>query len=173
MRSGFTQIELLVVIGIIAVLIALLVPAVQKVREVANRAQCANNLKQIGLALHNYASVHTAFPSAWTTVPTPDPAVPPSTELVGPSVFVVILPYLEQDALFRQIDTTKGMLNPANMPPTNPAYSASVTNYMCPSSPGTRTTDYSAALNLSFANLGYNNVNYAPGLTFGRIDYAA
>ena len=61
-RRGFTLIELLVVIAIIAVLIALLLPAVQAAREAARRAQCVNNLKQIGLGLHNYHSTHNSFP---------------------------------------------------------------------------------------------------------------
>src|SRR5262245_44254261 len=61
-RSGFTLIELLVVIAIIAVLIALLLPAVQAAREAARRAQCVNNLKQIGIALHNYHTANNAFP---------------------------------------------------------------------------------------------------------------
>jgi prepilin-type N-terminal cleavage/methylation domain-containing protein/prepilin-type processing-associated H-X9-DG protein len=93
-RGGFTLIELLVVIAIIAILIALLVPAVQKVREAANRMSCTNNLKQLGLALHNYADTHKAFP------PGSGGAASNSYRL---SAHVYLLPYIEGDNLGKLI----------------------------------------------------------------------
>src|SRR5471030_882449 len=106
-RVGFTLIELLVVIAIIAILIGLLLPAIQKVRESAARAKCANNLKQIGVALHNYESANGYFPTAYKHLPAPDPAAPSGTGAYGPSAFVLILPYLEHDYVYHQIDITK------------------------------------------------------------------
>src|SRR5690348_18426173 len=97
-RRGFTLIELLVVIAIIAVLIALLLPAVQQAREAARRTQCRNNLKQIGLALHNYSSSHTVFPfgkgPSYSGVPV----------YARWSQHAMILPYLDQGPLYNTLN---------------------------------------------------------------------
>ena len=103
-RRGFTLIELLVVIAIIAVLIGLLLPAVQKVREAAARTRCTNNLKQIGLALHNYHTANDRFPPGFTSR-----AVTLNGDGLGPGWgwAAYLLPYVEQDNLYKQIDLTR------------------------------------------------------------------
>src|SRR6516225_11803111 len=94
-RRGFTLLELLVVIAIIAVLIGLLLPAVQKVREAANRAQCLNNLKQIALAAHNYHDTNQRFPTGWH-----QPAIVDGRPAEGTNLWIGLLPYFEQDNLY-------------------------------------------------------------------------
>jgi prepilin-type N-terminal cleavage/methylation domain-containing protein len=134
-RAAFTLIELLVVIAIIAVLIGLLLPAVQKVREAAARAKCQNNLKQIGLALHNYADANGYFPPAFIggpgTTPTNSPAPP------GWAWGTWILPYIEQSALYSQINPTANAI-PGNLtdPATTPLgllCQTRINIYICPS----------------------------------------
>src|SRR3954471_3770401 len=98
-RRGLTLIELLVVIAIIAVLIGLLLPAVQKVREAAARAQCASNLKQIALAAHNYEGINGKFPTGARPS-----LVVNGVPTTGTNVWVELLPYVEQDNLHRRWD---------------------------------------------------------------------
>jgi prepilin-type N-terminal cleavage/methylation domain-containing protein/prepilin-type processing-associated H-X9-DG protein len=119
-RPGFTLIELLVVIAIIAILIGLLLPAIQKVREAANRARCTNNLKQIGLGLHNYESQHKAFPAA-------------GERLNQLGWHVYLLPFIEQDNVYQQFDlTTSGAYTIA--PRRRELGQLRIALYLCPSS---------------------------------------
>src|SRR5260370_41586649 len=105
---AFPLIELLVVIAIIAVLIGLLLPAVQKIREAANRAQCSNNLKQLGLACHNYHDVNKAFPKGNVGTWGNDHG----------SWMFLVLPYMEQDNLYKRVTSVVGP------PPVKLAYSS-------------------------------------------------
>jgi len=126
-RRGFTLIELLVVIAIIAVLIALLLPAVQSAREAARRAQCVNNLKQIGLAMHNYISSFEAFPPGGITL-RGDPWANGANSL---NWRALILPQLEQSPLYNSINFSINISqNPSEL---FTAYNTSLAAWLCPS----------------------------------------
>ena len=139
-RRGFTLIELLVVIAIIAILIALLVPAVQKVRESAARAQCQNNLKQMGLGLHNYHDVNLKFP--------------PGGDANKISAQAYMLPYIEQENVFKTIVFSQKANSPANAIPRG----ITIPIYLCPSDSRGQTP----------SNFGANSYawNYGNGMVF-------
>jgi prepilin-type processing-associated H-X9-DG protein len=90
---------------------------------------------------------------------------------MGPAAFTLLLPYLEQDNVYRLISPTNGFFSTVNMPNTNPAYSTAIKTYLCPSSPAPASLDYSAALNQGWSIYGAK-INYPAGLIFGRTDYS-
>jgi prepilin-type N-terminal cleavage/methylation domain-containing protein/prepilin-type processing-associated H-X9-DG protein len=130
-RAAFTLIELLVVIAIIGVLIGLLVPAAQQIREAANRTQCVNNLKQIGLALHAYQDAMKVFPSGYVDRNT-DPNSTPDNDL-GPGWgwAAFLLPYLEERNVYNQINFSQGVGSGSNVAVSQ----TPLTIYQCPSDP--------------------------------------
>tara|TARA_R110002095_G_scaffold80197_1_gene68874 strand:+ start:1360 stop:2229 length:870 start_codon:yes stop_codon:yes gene_type:complete len=156
-KRGFTLIELLVVIAIIAILIALLLPAVQQAREAARRSQCKNNLKQVGLALHNYHDTHKIFPYGYTTKDY-GVAVAPATDAnnsdlrLGWSMF--LLPYVDQTNLYNFLgsngafDAPRWYLQPALL--SDPGAKSIVPVFICPS-------DRMEGLNSDLGNYGKSN----------------
>jgi prepilin-type N-terminal cleavage/methylation domain-containing protein/prepilin-type processing-associated H-X9-DG protein len=165
-RSGFTLIELLVVIAIIAILIGLLLPAVQKVREAASRMQCTNNLKQLGLAVHGHHDAFQKFP--FGKGPDYRATVPGAPVYARWSVHSQILPFIEQDNLYKSINfafppETPGMQGVINFMPAYQtpgrvnadACRTKVNLFLCPSDPAPSNTDWPGQNNY-YANQGSN-----------------
>ncbi|MCA9034753.1 MAG: DUF1559 domain-containing protein [Planctomycetaceae bacterium] len=156
-RRAFTLIELLVVIAIIAILIALLLPAVQQAREAARRTQCRNNMKQLGLALHNYHDVHNTFPP--TQIFTYFTAAPGGAGVPRNHTWIsLILPYLEQANLYSSINFSEPMFNPSTgqfqqLANGQTIVSQQLPTLQCPSDPG-----FSGNTGISH---GLSHTNYA------------
>ena len=199
-RSGFTLIELLVVIAIIAVLIALLLPAVQAAREAARRAQCVNNMKQMGLGIMNFESTNTKFPNdkSWTTTCDLSPnsqddhgcsvGGPTSSGLSHQATWqTLILPYMEQSNIYNQINLSVSFMNAMNVPVytgsgsgaqpeqgLNSVYSTTISAFLCPSSPVQTPFNYFNA-NWTGNGNGPGSLSEVSGVSeiWGRTDYVA
>lgn len=167
LKRGFTLIELLVVIAIIAILIALLLPAVQQAREAARRTQCKNNMRQIGLAFHNYHDTHSRFPQPAMV------GVTVSTGLIvrsGSSWCTMVLPYIEQANVYSSYDSNLSPYSPANAA----AVKTVIPGFMCPSVPrsaNTFTMSVPAGVDLDGATGPFPATGAALTMLGGVLDY--
>lgn len=139
-QNGFTLVELLVVIAIIGILVGLLLPAVQAAREAARRMQCSNNLKQLGLAIHNYESAHRVFPSGYVSYATSTGAAPPWANIdpvtwdaaPGWGWAALILPQIEQSTISNGLNFERAIWDPVN----SALVQAQLSVFQCPSVSG-------------------------------------
>ena len=167
-RRGFTLIELLVVIAIIAVLIALLLPAVQAAREAARRAQCINNLKQLGLAVMNYESGNGALPPTGTVSPSGNPLQP----IGNFGMKTRLLPFIEQGPLFNSVNVTFNGEAPQGQNDT--VLTTQVNAFVCPSDANVPTLLYTMVNGSGAKQVGYtsypNNIGTIASNNGGQLD---
>ncbi|WP_372719062.1 DUF1559 domain-containing protein [Novipirellula sp.] len=183
-RQAFTLVELLVVIAIIGVLVGLLLPAVQAAREAARRMSCSNNMKQIGLGLHNYHSAFNKFPysAAQAGSITSGTAIPGQTKIRNHRGWMGVLPYIEQQNLYEEMDTSastgayvrdSGQSTLSGPKPGEPGnandvvISTAVQSFLCPSDPNpthyatTSSTSYSISPGTTSLEGAYTNYEFS------------
>src|SRR5262245_55260474 len=159
-RIGFTLVELLVVIAIIGVLVALLLPAVQAAREAARRTQCTNNIRQLGLAVHNFHDVNLVFPASQ------DQWINSKGATIGCSWHTRVLPFIEQQAIYQQYNFDAAWDDAAtNAKPFTGIISTKIKGFLCPTAPpentrpvnnGRGNTDYAATTEVNRPNTYLN-----------------
>src|SRR3954469_15351183 len=159
-RKGFTLVELLVVIAIIGVLVALLLPAVQAAREAARRTQCTNNIRQLGLSVHNFHDVNLVFPASQ------DQWINSKGVTIGCSWHTRILPFIEQQAVYQQYNFDAAWDDTAtNAKPTTGIICTKIKGFLCPTAPAENTrpinsgranTDYAATTEVNRPNTYLN-----------------
>ena len=166
-RQGFTLVELLVVIAIIGILIGMLLPAVQQVREAARRTECANKLRQLSLGVINFESSQSRFPAGWTSEDNSEDGLLP-----GWGWSAELLPFIEQGSLSNQIDFRSAILEDDNVPFTTEV----VETYLCPSDPDPEilnfVTDVAEPVGSGSGNSNSGGSNFGDELLLSRSNYS-
>jgi len=180
-KKAFTLIELLVVIAIIAVLIGLLLPAVQKVRESAARLQCANNLKQMGMAMMTFESTYSCLPTSGEGVGPGTPASgttaasPGNTCFDNISFFTAILPFVEQEGAFKAVNTSLvgGYSAAGSYTGTENPYKTVIKSFVCPANPTAMSVgvDSGSYGTTDYMPVAYSDIDPTDGYRNGTVDY--